>query len=64
MTTIFTLEGPADTIAQYYSYFMAMGDLAIIQPEWDREEPFPQYYVEMKEINEGAITDLLGRAMK
>ena len=64
MTTIFCLEGPADTIAHYYSYFMAMGDLAIVQPEEDREERFPMYYIEMKEINEGAITEWLGKAMK
>lgn len=61
MTTIFCLEGPADTIDVYYSYFLAMSDLAIVQPEEDRLEAYPQFYVYQREISEGEMTFTMRR---
>src|ERR1051325_1515207 len=53
LTKIFTLEGPADSIAYYYSYFQAVSDHAIIQPEKDRLKSYPQFFVSEREVTEG-----------
>ena len=53
MTTVFLLEGAADTLNIFYSYFQAMQELAIRQPEYDFDNfPYYHYYVREMEITE------------